>query len=68
MLLLVAGVTLEDPRTEDLSQEVRGFIFSKILVCTSQFSPIFVFHHTRVRGKLIFLGTVTSSAICIKLN
>ncbi|KAH1236968.1 UDP-glucose:glycoprotein glucosyltransferase [Glycine max] len=26
------GVTLEDPRTEDLSQEVRGFIFSKILV------------------------------------
>ncbi|XP_061337152.1 UDP-glucose:glycoprotein glucosyltransferase isoform X1 [Gastrolobium bilobum] len=25
------GVTLEDPRTEDLSQEVRGFIFSKIL-------------------------------------
>lgn len=24
------GVTLEDPRTEDLSQEVRGFIFSKI--------------------------------------
>ncbi|XP_022763284.1 UDP-glucose:glycoprotein glucosyltransferase-like isoform X2 [Durio zibethinus] len=27
------GVTLEDPRTEDLSQEVRGFIFSKILVC-----------------------------------
>ncbi|KAG5136474.1 hypothetical protein JHK82_021205 [Glycine max] len=28
----IAGVTLEDPRTEDLSQEVRGFIFSKILV------------------------------------
>ena len=27
-----AGVTLEDPHTEDLSQEVRGFIFSKILV------------------------------------
>lgn len=26
------GVTLEDPHTEDLSQEVRGFIFSKILV------------------------------------
>ncbi|MBA0619843.1 hypothetical protein Godav_005640 [Gossypium davidsonii] len=25
------GVTLEDPRTEDLNQEVRGFIFSKIL-------------------------------------
>ncbi|KAL6178989.1 hypothetical protein ACLB2K_050505 [Fragaria x ananassa] len=25
------GVTLEDPRTEDLSQEVRGFIFSKFL-------------------------------------
>ncbi|XP_017970879.1 PREDICTED: UDP-glucose:glycoprotein glucosyltransferase isoform X1 [Theobroma cacao] len=25
------GVTLEDPRTEDLSQEVRGFIFSKML-------------------------------------
>lgn len=25
------GVTLEDPRTEDLTQEVRGFIFSKIL-------------------------------------
>ncbi|XP_054800106.1 UDP-glucose:glycoprotein glucosyltransferase isoform X1 [Prosopis cineraria] len=25
------GVTLEDPRTEDLSQDVRGFIFSKIL-------------------------------------
>ncbi|KAK8714348.1 hypothetical protein V6N13_149541 [Hibiscus sabdariffa] len=25
------GVTLEDPHTEDLSQEVRGFIFSKIL-------------------------------------
>ncbi|XP_072958522.1 UDP-glucose:glycoprotein glucosyltransferase [Typha angustifolia] len=25
------GVTLEDPRVEDLSQEVRGFIFSKIL-------------------------------------
>ncbi|KAL2647851.1 hypothetical protein AAZV13_05G141800 [Glycine max] len=29
--LRIAGVTLEDPRTEDLSQEVRGFIFSKIL-------------------------------------
>ncbi|XP_020232566.1 probable WRKY transcription factor 65 [Cajanus cajan] len=27
----IKGVTLEDPRTEDLSQEVRGFIFSKIL-------------------------------------
>ena len=26
------GVALEDPKTEDLSQEVRGFIFSKILV------------------------------------
>ncbi|XP_066322950.1 UDP-glucose:glycoprotein glucosyltransferase-like [Miscanthus floridulus] len=25
------GVPLEDPKTEDLSQEVRGFIFSKIL-------------------------------------
>ncbi|XP_024024438.1 UDP-glucose:glycoprotein glucosyltransferase isoform X2 [Morus notabilis] len=25
------GITLEDPHTEDLSQEVRGFIFSKIL-------------------------------------
>ncbi|KAK6915977.1 UGGT, thioredoxin-like domain 1 [Dillenia turbinata] len=25
------GVTLEDPHTEDLSQEIRGFIFSKIL-------------------------------------
>ncbi|WOL04288.1 UDP-glucose:glycoprotein glucosyltransferase [Canna indica] len=25
------GVTLEDPRTEDLSQEIRGFIFSRIL-------------------------------------
>ncbi|XP_037406433.1 UDP-glucose:glycoprotein glucosyltransferase-like isoform X2 [Triticum dicoccoides] len=25
------GVALEDPKTEDLSQEVRGFIFSKIL-------------------------------------
>ncbi|XP_028800912.1 UDP-glucose:glycoprotein glucosyltransferase isoform X2 [Neltuma alba] len=25
------GVTLEDPRTEDLNQDVRGFIFSKIL-------------------------------------
>ncbi|KAJ4874821.1 UDP-glucose:glycoprotein glucosyltransferase [Raphanus sativus] len=25
------GITLEDPRTEDLSQDVRGFIFSKIL-------------------------------------
>lgn len=25
------GLTLEDPHTEDLSQEVRGFIFSKIL-------------------------------------
>eukprot|EP00257_Ricinus_communis_P021573 XP_015581097.1 UDP-glucose:glycoprotein glucosyltransferase isoform X1 [Ricinus communis] len=25
------GVTLEDPRTEDLTQEVRGFIFSKLL-------------------------------------
>ncbi|RAL49511.1 hypothetical protein DM860_012944 [Cuscuta australis] len=25
------GVTLEDPQTEDLSQEVRGFIFSRIL-------------------------------------
>ncbi|KAG5548754.1 hypothetical protein RHGRI_014196 [Rhododendron griersonianum] len=25
------GVTLEDPHTEDLGQEVRGFIFSKIL-------------------------------------
>ncbi|XAR56342.1 hypothetical protein NMG60_11036790 [Bertholletia excelsa] len=25
------GVTLEDPHTEDLSQEVRGFIFSRLL-------------------------------------
>ncbi|CDO97565.1 unnamed protein product [Coffea canephora] len=25
------GVTLEDPHTEDLSQDVRGFIFSRIL-------------------------------------
>lgn len=25
------GITLEDPHTEDLSQDVRGFIFSKIL-------------------------------------
>ncbi|ONK57353.1 uncharacterized protein A4U43_C10F19220 [Asparagus officinalis] len=25
------GVTLEDPRTDDLTQEVRGFIFSKIM-------------------------------------
>ncbi|KAL3638178.1 hypothetical protein CASFOL_018048 [Castilleja foliolosa] len=25
------GVTLEDPHTEDLSQEVRGFIFSRVL-------------------------------------
>ncbi|XP_060167686.1 UDP-glucose:glycoprotein glucosyltransferase isoform X1 [Lycium barbarum] len=25
------GVTLEDPHTEDLSQEVRGFVFSRIL-------------------------------------
>lgn len=25
------GITLEDPRTEDLNQEVRGFIFSKLL-------------------------------------
>lgn len=30
----MAGVTLEDPHTEDLSQEVRGFIFSRILVCS----------------------------------
>jgi UDP-glucose:glycoprotein glucosyltransferase len=30
------GVALEDPKTEDLSQEVRGFIFSKILVCFFQ--------------------------------
>ncbi|URE03054.1 udp-glucose glycoprotein [Musa troglodytarum] len=29
--MIKEGVTLEDPRTEDLSQEVRGFIFSKIL-------------------------------------
>ncbi|KAK9286489.1 hypothetical protein L1049_014887 [Liquidambar formosana] len=29
--MIKKGVTLEDPRTEDLSQEVRGFIFSKIL-------------------------------------
>lgn len=27
------GVILEDPRTEELNQEVRGFIFSKLLVC-----------------------------------
>lgn len=27
-------MTLEDPHTEDLSQEVRGFIFSRILVCS----------------------------------
>jgi len=40
-MLWVAGVTLEDPRTEDLSQEVRGFIFSKILVC--KMSPLFLF-------------------------
>ncbi|KAI3966207.1 hypothetical protein MKW92_005125, partial [Papaver armeniacum] len=25
------GVTLKDPQTEDLTQDVRGFIFSKIL-------------------------------------
>ncbi|KAL5787384.1 hypothetical protein ACOSP7_004333 [Xanthoceras sorbifolium] len=29
--MIKKGVTLEDPHTEDLSQEVRGFIFSKIL-------------------------------------
>ncbi|KAJ4717311.1 UDP-glucose:glycoprotein glucosyltransferase-like [Melia azedarach] len=29
--MIKEGVILEDPRTEDLSQEVRGFIFSKIL-------------------------------------
>lgn len=28
----MTGVTLEDPHTEDLSQDVRGFIFSRILV------------------------------------
>ncbi|OMO74262.1 Glycosyl transferase, family 8 [Corchorus capsularis] len=32
------GVTLEDPRTEDLSQEVRGFIFSKILERKPEFT------------------------------
>ncbi|KAK8617673.1 hypothetical protein V6N13_080581 [Hibiscus sabdariffa] len=32
------GVTLEDPHTEDLSQEVRGFIFSKILERKPDFS------------------------------
>ncbi|KAF3637054.1 UDP-glucose:glycoprotein glucosyltransferase [Capsicum annuum] len=31
ILSIAAGVTLEDPHTEDLSQEVRGFIFSRIL-------------------------------------
>ncbi|PWA75078.1 UDP-glucose:glycoprotein glucosyltransferase [Artemisia annua] len=35
------GVTLEDPHTEDLSQEVRGFIFSKILVLSRYFLLIF---------------------------
>lgn len=29
--MIKEGVTLEDPRTEDLSQEVRGFVFSKLL-------------------------------------
>ncbi|KAF5177305.1 UDP-glucose:glycoprotein glucosyltransferase [Thalictrum thalictroides] len=29
--MIKKGITLEDPHTEDLSQEVRGFIFSKIL-------------------------------------
>jgi hypothetical protein len=33
---VLAGVALEDPKTEDLSQEVRGFIFSKILVRSVQ--------------------------------
>lgn len=31
---LISGITLEDPRIEDLTQEVRGFIFSKIIVCS----------------------------------
>ena len=47
--LRIAGVTLEDPRTEDLSQEVRGFIFSKILVC----KLTFVFGHTRDNDKFV---------------
>lgn len=38
ILSIAAGVTLEDPHTEDLSQEVRGFIFSRILVCVFNFS------------------------------
>lgn len=32
------GITLEDPRTEDLSQEVRGFIFSKLLERKPEFT------------------------------
>ena len=33
---VLAGVALEDTKTEDLSQEVRGFVFSKILVRSVQ--------------------------------
>ena len=36
LFLSFPRVALEDPKTEDLSQEVRGFIFSKILVCSIQ--------------------------------
>lgn len=38
--LFYAGVILEDPRTEDLSQEIRGFIFHKILVCPLDLTPL----------------------------
>ncbi|KAF3955949.1 hypothetical protein CMV_018893 [Castanea mollissima] len=48
------GVTLEDPWTEDLSQEVRGFIFSKILQCP----------RTRGRNQDLNLGGHNQCVIC----
>ncbi|KAL7172520.1 hypothetical protein ACSBR2_032079 [Camellia fascicularis] len=61
------GVTLEDPHTEDLSQEVRGFIFSRIVIgfddvwkhtCKSRSSVEFFFFF------LIFFTELILSCSC----
>lgn len=46
-LTLCTGDGGEDARTEDLSQDVRGFIFSKLLVC---FEPV------RIRGSSMIVA------------
>ncbi|XP_059648175.1 UDP-glucose:glycoprotein glucosyltransferase isoform X2 [Cornus florida] len=55
------GVTLEDPHTEDLSQEVRGFIFSKILILM----PVFPGQLRYIRKNLFHtVFVVDPASIC----